>query len=169
MQEMLEDQELEKTKDTNPRLLIGIGVFLFLAISGVTFTANMIIKDALIYFGVPPIFNFWITESIIILIVFASIIAAAKKSKSIELLNQKKSIIFLRWIIIIFICSQVIQAFYASFQFKIWPDSYIYQREIYYNMLKDRPFIRLAGNLINYLNFVIIGVVLLRKINTACY
>jgi len=147
----------------NNSLLITTGIFAYLMISGVSYSAFFVLKDVLINMSYSRGLIMWVLEIVnLLIIVIASIFTAKSiKTSSAEGAASLKST--LRNLIILFVLTQVLQFIYSYYRFGIWPDDFIDKMDQHMSSITGLLPFAYISPIFDVLKYLAVGVIFLKN------
>ena len=138
---------------------IGIGVFLWLTIGGISFIIEYLIKDILLNLNVQTTIIIW-SKLIAQLITYsAGFILGINLIKS----SKKSELTILRNIILLFISVQILQYFQPILTNLARTENYLKNSSDYYNFIETEPTQYLIITTFSFMTIIIAGVIIYVK------
>lgn len=122
-----------KEKNYNQILLIGVSIFAWLTISGISYTFYIFLRDIMIILEVNPSINLIITNILYLLFFSLLILMLLHKAKKRDFYFKG----LFTSLIILFIFIQIIQFFYTSFFTEYLIENFTINIENYYDGIKN--------------------------------
>ena len=115
----------------------GIGIFIYLCISGLSNLLEDFVKDILILLGVAPNLNLWITVILYVIIFILLVYFVIKRiSKHYDFIINN-IVKYLVWSFVIYMIIQVAQVVYPSLKYSVTSELYSNREVEYLKCLKE--------------------------------
>ena len=155
--QILDSNLVDKNHKPNPFTLIGIGIFLWLTIRGITYFLGMILKDVFVLINIPHLVNYIVVEMIGLLLIIIGFSIFLRKAKLNYFNSQKSTRSLFRILIFLFILSQALQVIVAYFGYDILPENFLDKKSEYYTAINEKAQYSLFEIVIELIEYIYVG------------